>query len=366
MEDLKKTPLAEEHVKQGAKMVDFGGWYMPVQYAGLVAEHETVRTKVGLFDVSHMGEVRVKGKDAEAFLNTITVNDVTQLVDGQAHYSVMTNEQGGIIDDLLIYRFAQDHYLLVINAGTQDKDFAWISKHAANWDVSAVNESPDTGQIAIQGPLAEKVLQTLTDTPLAEIAYYHFKEGEVAGVPALISRTGYTGEDGFECYMAADQAANLWNKMLEAGAGDGIQPAGLGARDTLRLESRMHLYGNDMDEETTPLEAGLGWVTKLKKESDFIGKAALIAQKKEGLKRKLVGFELEDRGIARHGYPVENEEGEEIGVVTSGTSSPTLKKSIGLAYVPPGNSKPGKTIQIRIRKKTATARIVKGPFYKRA
>ncbi len=364
-EQLKRTPLADEHVALGAKMVDFGGWYMPVQYEGIIQEHTTVRTAVGLFDVSHMGEVRVQGPDALAFLNRVTTNDVSKLVDGQAHYTVMTHEQGGIIDDLLIYRFAADHYLLVVNASTQDKDYAWLARHAADFDVRLDNESDRTGQIAIQGPLAETVLQRLVAVPLAEIGYYRFVQAEIGGIAGIVSRTGYTGEDGFECYVPADRTAELWRLLLATGQAEKIAPAGLGARDTLRLEARMHLYGNDMDEQTSPLEAGLGWVTKLKKEGGFIGCEALLAQKAAGITRQLVGFEVEDRGIARHGYPVFHA-GQEIGVVTSGTHAPTLKKSIGLAYVASEFAMPGGTIDIQIRNKMTAARIVKGAFYTRS
>ena len=365
-DSLKRTPLVDEHVKLGARMVDFGGWYMPVQYSGLVEEHTTVRQKVGLFDVSHMGEIRVTGPEAEVFLDYITVNDVTKLTDGQAHYTVLPNENGGIIDDLLIYRFSRENYLLVVNASTQDNDLAWIQKHAADFKVTVVSESDQTGQIAVQGPLAQQVLQRLTPADLTEVAYYHFTETRVDDIPALVSRTGYTGEDGFECYVPAGETVRLWRRLLEEGKDEGVQPAGLGARDTLRLEARMHLYGNDMNDTITPLEAGLGWVTKLKKASDFVGKAALSAQKKEKVKRKLVGFEMVDRGIARHDYPVVDSEGNQIGVVTSGTHAPTLKKAIGLAYVPSEMSKPETTIHIKIRNKVAAARVVKGPFYKRS
>lgn len=363
-ETLKRTPLAEAHERLGAKMVDFGGWYMPVQYEGLIPEHTAVRTAVGLFDVSHMGEVRVTGPQATDFLNYITTNDVTKLTDGQAHYTVMANEQGGIIDDLLIYRIEADHYLLVINAGTQDGDFAWMQQHAGPFNVTLANESKDTGQIAVQGPLAQQVLQRLVEIPLEEMGYYRFATTTIAGIHGIVSRTGYTGEDGFECYIAAEHTEELWNKLLEAGEPEGIKPAGLGARDSLRLEARMHLYGQDMNTETTTLEAALGWVTKLKKASDFIGKDALKAQKKAGVEKVLVGFEMIDRGIARHDYEVVDGD-EVIGVVTSGTHSPTLKKAIGLAYVPKSYSKADTTLGIRIRKKVATAKVVKGPFYKR-
>lgn len=361
---LQRTPLADEHVSLGGKMVDFGGWYMPVQYTSLVEEHQTVRQKVGLFDVSHMGEVRVTGKDTIAYLNYITVNNPTKIEDGQAQYTAMTTPDGTVVDDLLIYRISQEECLLVINAANINKDVAWMEQHAEGFDVALVNESDQTGQIAIQGPLAEKVLQKLASPGLDTLSYYHFRQDQIDSIPVLISRTGYTGEDGFECYLAADKTVELWRKLLEAGKEDGILPAGLGARDTLRLEARMHLYGQDMDETTTVLEAGLGWITKLKNEADFVGKAALKAQKKAGLSRKLVGFEIQGRGIARHGYPVVDETGE-IGHVTSGTHAPTLKKSIGLAYVPLSLSKPGSTFHIRIRNKEVAAVVVKGAFYQR-
>ena len=364
-QSLKKTPLTAVHESLGAKMVDFGGWYMPIHYSGLVDEHTAVRQRVGLFDVSHMGEIRVEGQEALAFLSFLTTNDPTTLIDGQAQYTVMVNEQGCIIDDLLIYRFSETNFLLVVNAGTQDKDLEWIQKHAKRFQVRVASESEETAQIAIQGPLAEGVLGKLTGEDLPGIGYYHFKNGEVAGVPAVISRTGYTGEDGFEIYLGSAQASAVWEQLLDAGRDEDIRPAGLGARDTLRLEARMNLYGQDMDETTTVLEAGLGWVTKLKKSSDFIGKDALRAQKKAGLARRLVGFTLSGRGIARPGYEVVDEKGSPVGRVTSGTHSPTLGKAIGLAYVPVATASPGTDIHIQIRKNQVPATIVKGPFYKR-
>ena len=365
VEDLKRTPLAEEHINLGARMVDFGGWYMPVQYSGLVAEHQAVREKVGLFDVSHMGEVRVTGKDAIAYLEYVTVNKVSSLEDGQAHYTAMAYPEGTVVDDLLIYRHHAENYLLVVNASNIEKDYAWLCQHTGDWDVVVTNESDRTAQIAVQGPQSVALLQELITEDLSSIGYYRFIEAEVGGISGLISRTGYTGEDGFECYIPADQAVTLWRLLLEKGEPYGIQPAGLGARDTLRLEARMHLYGNDMDKTTTLLEAGLGWITKLKKSSDFIGKDALKAQKKEGVKRKLVGFEVTSKGIARHGHPIVDGD-EEIGQVTSGSHSPTLKKSIGLAYVPPEYSSPGTELQIKVRNKIMTANVIKGAFYKRS
>jgi len=362
---LRRTPLADEHVDLGGKMVDFGGWFMPVHYGSQVEEHQAVRERVGLFDVSHMGEVRVQGKDTLAYLSHLTVNDPYNLEDGQAQYTAMLYPEGTVVDDLLIYRIGAEECLLVINAANIEKDFTWMLHHIGEFDVVLENESDRTGQIAIQGPLAEKVLQKLAAPGLADLGYYRFRQETIEGMPVLVSRTGYTGEDGFECYLPADHTVKLWKMLLEAGRDEGIQPAGLGARDTLRLEARMHLYGQDMDQTTTVLEAGLGWITKFKKPADFIGKEALLAQKKAGLDRKLIGFEVTGRGIARHGYPVVDGD-REIGHVTSGTHSPTLKKSIGLAYLPRGMAKSGTEFQIRIRNKVVPAVVVKGPFYQRS
>lgn len=362
---LKKTPLAEEHQRLGGKMVPFGGWTMPVQYSGLVDEHTTVRTRAGLFDVSHMGEVRIKGEDALAFTDYLTVNNVTKLEDGQAHYTAFCTPEGTVVDDLLVYREAADDFLLVINAANIDKDLAWIRRHQGEYRVTITNESDDTAQIAIQGPLAQAILQRVCDVDLDGMKYYWFQRGKVGAYDALISRTGYTGEDGFECYCAAADAVAIWRLLLETGAEDGIKPAGLGARDSLRLEARMHLYGNDMDETTSVLEAGLAWIVKLKNTDDFIGKTAIAAQKKAGVTRKLIGFRLLGKGIARPDYAVVDQ-GEPVGRVTSGTQGPTLKESIGMAYVPEHLAAPGGTIQIQIRNKLVDAEVVKGPFYKRA
>ena len=364
-EALKKTPLAEEHEKLGAKMVPFGGWYMPVQYTGLVEEHTAVREKAGLFDVSHMGEVRVTGKDAVAFVDHLTVNQVTKLVDGQAHYTAFCKPDGTVIDDLLVYRIGPEELLLVINAGNIDKDVAWIEQHVGDFDVIVKNESNAIAQIAIQGPRAEEILQRICPEDLSQINYYWFVHTSIKGLPTLVSRTGYTGEDGFECYCSADHGVRLWNLLLETGREDGLIPAGLGARDTLRLEARMHLYGNDMDETTHILEAGLGWIVKLKNSPEFIGKERIRAQKKAGLERRLVGFEVKGRGIARQGYPIVHED-REVGRVTSGTHSPTLKKAIGLGYVPLALTEPGTVFHVRIRNTLVEAEVVKGPFYKRA
>jgi glycine cleavage system T protein (aminomethyltransferase) len=348
-------------------MVDFGGWDMPVQYpAGTIEEHLRTRTHAGLFDVSHMGEIEVKGPDAIKFVNRITSNDVTKLVDGQAQYSALTTPQGTVIDDLLIYRLSSAHLLLVVNASTTEKDWEWILSQQAGEYVALENVSTDYCQIALQGPDAQSILQKLTDLPLADIKYYHFTHGSVDGVRGIVSRTGYTGEDGFEVYAPADRAEQLWNKILDAGQADtptGVLPCGLAARNTLRLEAGMSLYGNDIDETTTLLEANLGWICKLDK-GDFTGREALAAQKAEGVKRKLVGFEVTDRGIARDHQEVVID-GNRVGHVTSGSPAPFLKKNIGLAYVPVEYASVGQAIQIDVRGRLVGAQITKTPFYKR-
>ena len=367
--ELKKTALNAAHRQLGGRMVEFGGWDMPVQYpAGTVTEHLRTRTRAGLFDVSHMGEIDVRGLDAIAFVNRITSNDATKLVDGQAQYSALTTTEGTVIDDLLVYRFAEDHLLLVVNAGTTDKDWEWISSHQQASDkVELRNVSAEFCQIALQGPDALAILQQLTETPLAEIKYYHFREGQVDGVDSIISRTGYTGEDGFEVYAAPHKAEQLWNKMLAAGnysSVAGVIPCGLAARNTLRLEAGMCLYGHEIDETTTLLEANLGWITKLNK-GDFIGREPLAKQKEEGVKQKLVGFEMSDRGIARDGQDVFIN-GQHAGRVTSGSPAPFLKKNIGMAYVPVEFANAGQAIEIDVRGKRIGAQIVPLPFYKRA
>jgi aminomethyltransferase len=366
-EALKQTPLNAAHRRQGARMVDFGGWDMPVQYpAGTVEEHLRTRRHAGLFDVSHMGEIAVRGAQAIPFVNRLCSNDVTKLVDGQAHYSALTTPEGTVVDDLLVYRFAEDHLLLVVNAGTTEKDWDWINAHRGDEQVELTNRSADFCQIAVQGPDAVRILQTLTETPLEEIKYYHFREGTVDGVPAIISRTGYTGEDGFEVYAAPDKAEQLWERILEAGAHgtpEGILPCGLAARNTLRLESAMALYGHEIDETTTLYEANLGWICKLNK-GDFTGRERLAQQKAEGVRQKLVGFELTDRGVARDGYDVLIN-GERLGRVTSGSPAPYLKKNIGLAYVPTHYADAGQELQIDVRGRPIAARIVPVPFYKR-
>ena len=347
-------------------MVDFGGWDMPVQYTGTVEEHLRTRRHAGLFDVSHMGEVDVRGADAIALVNRLTSNDASKLIDCQAQYSALTMPTGTVIDDLLVYRFAADHLLLVVNAGTTDKDWDWVKSHQLDEEVELKNVSSNYCQLAIQGPDALGILQQLTDLPLSAIKYYHFTEGEVDGVKSIVSRTGYTGEDGFEVYAAADKAGQLWSKMLDAGdfgSDTGVLPCGLAARNTLRLEAGMALYEHEIDETTTLLEANLGWIVKLNK-GDFIGRDALAKQKEEGLKRRLVGFEMIERGIARDCQEVVVD-GAPVGKVTSGSPAPYLKKNIGMAYVPIEFANEGQQIQIDVRGRLVSAEIVKTPFYKR-
>ena len=358
---LQRTPLHGEHLRLNAKMVPFAGFEMPVQYpTGITAEHNAVRTAAGLFDVSHMGEFFVRGPQALDFVQHVTTNDASRLEVGQAQYSTMVNDQGMLIDDLLVYRFA-DHYMLVVNGANREKDWAWTSRHAAAFDVRFTDESDDIALLALQGPRAQEILARLTETDLDAIRYYHFTEGTVDGVQAVISRTGYTGEDGFELYVAGEHAAALWRRLLETGAGDGLIATGLGSRDSLRLEMGMALYGNDLDEGHTPLEAGLAWVTKLDK-GDFVGREALKAQKEAGVARRLVGFRLKERGFPRPHYPV-SFNGETVGEVTSGTLSPTLGEGIGMAYVPTVASKAGTEIGIVIRDRAIPAEVVKPPFH---
>jgi aminomethyltransferase len=357
---LKKTPLNAVEHELGGKMVDFGGWELPVQYSGIIEEHEAVRTKAGVFDVSHMGEVTVRGKQALDLLQKATCNDLSKLENGRAQYNGLLNPNAGFVDDVVIYRNTADDYFVVVNASNTDKDFEWLASAAKGMDADVKNVSANYAQLAIQGPDAERMLQPLVDVDLATIKYYAFAHGKVSGVPAMISRTGYTGEDGFEVYISPDAAPKLLKTLVE----QGVKPCGLGSRDTLRLEAKMALYGNDIDDTTTPLEAGLGWIVKLDK-GDFTGRDVLQREKTEGPARKLVGFEMVDRGIARHGYEIV-EDGRNIGVVTSGTHSPTLKKSIGLAYLPAGKSTPGSEFMVLIRGKETRARVVPTPFYKRA
>ena len=345
-------------------MVDFAGWEMPVQYTGPIPEHLAVRTAAGLFDVSHMGEFEITGSGALALIQRLTTNDVSKLEDNQAQYSTLTNEQGGVIDDLLVYRISSEYFLLVVNAGTTDKDFAWITGNADTDRVEIHNTSAAYALLALQGPRAERILQGLTDHMLDRIPYYWSQKVKVDNIECRVSRTGYTGEDGFEIFCDPDRARHIWNRLLVTGHDLGILPCGLAARNTTRLEAAFRLYGHDMDDSTTPLEAGLGWVVKLPK-SDFIGRAALERQKREGLKRKLVGFEVLDRAPARDGYPIVIG-GHEVGRVTSGSPAPFLNKNIGLAYLPIEHCAVGTDISITIRGREVPARVVETPFYRRA
>jgi aminomethyltransferase len=356
---LKRTPFFERHVALGAKIVPFAGYEMPVQYAhGITAEHNAVRERCGLFDVSHMGEFIVRGPRAVEFVNYVTTNDVAALAIGQVHYSTILNERGTIEDDCLVYRFA-DRVMMVVNASNVAKDYAHVTQYAAKFGVTVEDVSDDTGLLALQGPLAVKILQPLTSTDLSKIGYYHSAEGSVDGMPMIISRTGYTGEDGFELYHDIRYSERLWDTLMAAGD---VTPAGLGARDTLRLEMGMALYGNDIDDTVTPLEANLAWLVKLKK-GDFVGSQVLNAQKASGVAKKLVAFTLGDRNIARHGYPV-FANGSASSLVCSGTMSPTLGVPIGTCYLPAALAKEGTTFEIEIRGKRVPATVVKPPFYK--
>jgi aminomethyltransferase len=360
---LKKTPLNARHRSLGARMVPFAGWDMPVEYSGIVNEHMAVRTSAGLFDVSHMGQIEVAGKDALAAVQKISSNDVNKLNMGQAQYSALTTPAGTFVDDLLVYRLGGDHYLLVVNAGAIESKYKWIVEQTRGaGDVAVVNSSSRYALLAVQGPAASAILQELTTVELRSIKYYWFAHGEVAGVRSIISRTGYTGEDGFELFMQPASAEKVWNTILETGAAAGLVPVGLGARDTLRLEAGMHLSGQDIDETTTVLEADLEWIIGWNKH-DFTGRAALQEQKTAGLKRKLVGFEMTAPGIARHGYTAHAGGGE--GIVTSGTQTPFLKKAIGLAYLPIEATALGTEFDIDIRGRRTPARVVSSKFYKR-
>jgi aminomethyltransferase len=345
-------------------MVPFGGWEMPVEYSGITAEHLAVRTRAGLFDVSHMGEIEIAGKDALAAVQRVSSNDASRLQVGQAHYSALTTFEGTFVDDMLVYRMAPNHFMLVVNASNIEKDYAWIAAQIREvGEAAAVDSSSRYALLAVQGPAAREVLQPLCTVDLSQLKYYWFTHGEVASARALISRTGYTGEDGVEIFVPPAAADRLWQAILQAGRSADVIPCGLGARDTLRLEAAMRLYGNDIDESTTPLEADLAWIVGWKKES-FIGAERLREQKEHGIARKLIGFELLDRGIARHGYQVVRGD-KPIGVVTSGTQTPFLKKSIGMAYVPLELAEPGSELTIDIRGRASRATVVPLPFYKR-
>ena len=361
---LKKTPLNARHRSLGARMVEFGGWDMPVEYSGVVDEHMAVRSRAGLFDVSHMGEIEIAGRDALKAVQHITSNDASRLSQHQAQYSALTTPDGTFVDDVLTYKLGEEHYMFVVNASNIIKDFTWIvSQINGLGDVVAVNTSSRYALMAIQGPAARDILQKLTGVNLSDIKYYWFTTGEVASVAGTISRTGYTGEDGFEVFVPPAQAERVWDAILAAGRDAGLVPAGLAARDTLRLEAAMRLYGNDIDEKTTVLEADLGWIVGWKKEA-FIGAEVLRRQKAEGVPRKLIGFEVLDRGIARHGHEV-FVNGERAGVVTSGTQTPFLKKSIGMAYLPAASAAEGTEFEIDVRGRRLRAQVVPMPFYKR-
>jgi aminomethyltransferase len=364
---MKQTALIEEHRKLGGRLIDFGGWELPVQYTGVMDEHLACRTAAGLFDVSHMGEVLVEGADAERFLYHLVSNDVSKIEIGMAQYSALCRPDGGIVDDLIVYRRGPEGYLVVVNASNTEKDFAWMKKvhQEGGYACRLEDVSASWSQIAIQGRLAEKILQTLTPADLSGVKTFRFIESTVLGVPAILSRTGYTGEDGFEVYLAWGEAPPVWRALLENGTPHGLKPCGLGARDTLRLEVKYPLYGNELTDETNPLEAGIGFATKLDK-SDFVGKSAILAAKRTGLTRKLVGIEIRGAGIPRHGYKLFDSDGKvELGFVTSGTLSPSLKKPIGIAYLSMSHSEVGTPVLVEVRANKIPAEVVPTPFYKR-
>lgn len=359
--DLKKTPLYDEHKRLGAKLVEFGGWEMPVQYSSIIEEHKTVRENVGLFDVSHMGEILVEGADALNFVDHIITNSVSKLKNGQICYTPMCYTNGTIVDDLLAYRFSDVRVLLVVNASNIDKDYKWISDQSKGFRVSISNQSSKYAQLALQGPKAEEILAKISGVNLSKIEFYHFTTGRINGIESIVSRTGYTGEDGFELYFDAESAVAMWRRILDIGTSYDIKPCGLGARDTLRFEACYMLYGNDIDDTTTPLEAGLKWAVDFDK-TEFNGKEVLVEQREKGLKRRLRGLEI-SKGIARHGYKIFAED-KEIGYVTSGTKSPTTGRSLALGYINIEHSKRGTEVEIEIHGKRIPAKIVKTPFYR--
>lgn len=362
-ETLRSTPLRDEHLRLGAKMVPFAGFEMPVQYpSGTRAEHEAVRERVGLFDVSHMGEFYLEGPGAVELLHRVAANDASRLDTGQAQYSLLLTEEGTVIDDLLVYRIGEDAFLLVVNAATRAGDWEWLQTHAEGMEVQLEDRSDETALLALQGPRAQEILAPLTDVELDEVAFYRFTRGTVAGVSALVSRTGYTGEDGFEIYHDAAQAPEVWRALLDAGAGGELEPAGLAARDILRLEVGYPLYGNDLDRDHTALEAGLGWVVKLEGH-DFVGREALLRQKERGIERRLTGIRLTERGFPREGYAVVHE-GREVGTVTSGTMSPALGEGIALAYLPTELAAPDTPVAVRIRGRDVEGVTQRPPFYR--
>ena len=358
---MKSTALYEEHQSLDAKMIDFGGWQMPVQYSGIIDEHKAVRNKAGIFDVSHMGEILISGKEALDLVQKIITNDASKLTNGDVLYTPMCYQDGGIVDDLLVYRIDVDKFLLVVNASNTTKDLRWVEKNAELFEQAEVEDKSDYyGLIALQGPISREIIQPLLEEDISNLKYYTFIETDIAGVEAIVSRTGYTGELGFEVYLKAEDAVKVWNAMLKEGSDKGLKPAGLGARDTLRLEKALCLYGNDIDETTNPLEANLGWTVKFDKE-DFNGKEALEKVKEDGVKRTLVGFIMQERGIPRHGYEIKVD-GEVVGEVTSGSYSPTLDENIGLAYVDKKLAEEDTDLDICIRKREVKAKIIKTPF----
>jgi len=361
---MKKTRFNELHHKLGGKMIEFCGWEMPVEYSGIIPEHMAVRTRAGLFDVSHMGEVLVTGKDALAYVQWLTPNDASKLVPGQVQYTALMTPESTFVDDMLVYCIGPEEYFLVVNAANDDKDFAWIAGHVKGFNVKVEHQSDAYSQLALQGPLAEAILQPLTDIDLASMKSFHWAKGRVAGKDCLVSRTGYTGEDGFEIYTTDPEPQIIWTKLIGAGQPQGLLPIGLGARDTLRLEAKLMLYGNDISDTTTVLEADLKWIVKLQK-GDFLGRPVIEKQLAEGLTRKLVGFEMAEPGIARPHYPV-HYQGRRVGDVASGTFSPLLKKAIGLVYLPIDGTAVGTEFEIEIRGKRTKARVIPTPFYKRA
>ena len=365
---LKRTALNAVHRALGARMVDFAGWDMPVEYSGIVDEHVAVRTRAGLFDVSHMGEIDIRGPEALALVQHVTSNDASHLKINQAHYTALMDANGSAVDDCLVHRLANDHFFLCVNAANSDKDFDWIVRHN-RFNATARNVSGEYSQLALQGPKSLAIMAKVTDADLANLKYYWFTRAMVVGVPGLLARTGYTGEDGVEFYFVPAESERVWNALIEAGRPEGLIPAGLGARNTLRLEAGMALYGHELDSDTTLLEANLGWITKLDK-GDFLGRGVLAKQKDKGTRKKLIGFEMTDRNIARDGYPVWAGD-QRIGRVTSGSPAPFLKKNIGMAYIGTehvhgGFVEPGRTIEIEVRDRRAPARVVSLPFYKRS
>ncbi len=359
--NLKTTPLLGLHKELGAKLVPFVGWNMPIQFAGVLSEHTCVRERVGLFDVSHMGEIEVKGKDAKKFLQFLLSNNVEKMFDGSILYSLMCYETGGVVDDLLAYRFSENHYFLCVNASNSDKDYDWIARHASSFNVSIKNTSSETSQLALQGPDAKNVLQSLCGISLDDLSYYNFRKGMVNNVESLVSRTGYTGEDGFELYLSPEKVSEVFRSLMEQGRSYGIQPIGLGARDTLRIEMGYPLYGNEIDNNPTPLDAGLGWVIKFDK-GEFLGRGSLLKQKEQGSpRRKLVGLKLLTRGVPRAHYQV-FKNGESVGEVTSGTFSPTLNTGVGLCYVSSEYSDIGNHLDVKIRDQLVATEVIQLPF----